>query len=238
MSARALLISSFLILILISTVVNAQSVRFNDDSDWWSILREDNGFEVKPKPTALDDLSFQIAGVSLGEKQFQQLASKFGKTTEIERGDAATGRNQVCYQSAKDGKTIHLIFEFGEVEEIFYLFAGGEEWKGSDLCAKSKLVSPSLSTASGLRLGLTKSQVEAILGPPDFVSGERIVYFREVKKKTTAIEFEQMRKDYPRVLSDQEAHAKFDFFDVDMYVVAKFVNAKLNYLAVSRTETD
>ena len=238
MPARTLLVRSLLILTLIATVANGQPTRIEDDSDWWSIQREDNGPEVEPKHKSISALNFQIAGVSLGEKQFEQAVAKLGKTEEIERGDASTGRHQVCYQSAKDGEKLHLIFEFGEVEETFYLFADGKDWEGSDRCARSKLVTASLRTASGLRLGLTRSQVETILGPPDFVSGERIVYSREVRRKTTPREFEQMRKDYPRVLRDEEAHAQFDFFDVGMYIEAKFVNSKLNYLAVSREETD
>jgi len=238
MSPRSLIATLLFVLTLPFAVANAQSTRLEDDSDWWSILRKDDSREVKPKKELLSDSNFQIAGVSLSERQFQRLAAKLGKATEVERGDAAIGRHQICYESAKDGEKIHLIFEFGEVEETFYLFSGGEEWKGSELCARSRLVTANLDTPSGLRLGLTKAQVEAILGAPDFMAGERMVYFREVRKKTTPKEFEQMRKDYPRVLSDKEAHEWFDFFDVDMYIVTTFKNSKLNYLAVSRSETD
>jgi hypothetical protein len=47
-----------------------------------------------------------------------------------------------------------------------------------------------------------------------------------------------MRKDYPRRLDDKEAHEMFDFYDVGIYIEARFLNSKLTYLAVSRTETD
>lgn len=235
MSSRLALASLFLILPLITAAANAQ--RIDDNSDWWSLLKEDNGPEIKPKHEALN-ANFGIAGVSLGEKQFEQLSARLGKAAEVERGDASTGRHQVCYQSMASTENVHLVFEFGEVEENFYLFADGQKWTGSDLCAKSKSISAQLMTGSGLRLGLSRSTVIAVLGPPDFASGDRVVYSREVKRKTTQKEFEQMRKDYPQRLSDEEAHREFDYFDVGMYIEARFVKDKLNYLAVSRTETD
>jgi len=70
MPARTLLVRSLLILTLIATVANGQPTRIEDDSDWWSIQREDNGPEVEPKHKSISALNFQIAGVSLGEKQF------------------------------------------------------------------------------------------------------------------------------------------------------------------------
>jgi hypothetical protein len=36
----------------------------------------------------------------------------------------------------------------------------------------------------------------------------------------------------------KEAHEMFDFYDVRISIEARFVNSKLTYLAVSRTETE
>ena len=129
---------------------------------------------------------------------------------------------------------LHLIFEFGEVEGIFYLFEGGKDWKGSEACAKSRLVTKNLSTRSGLRLGLGRSEVEGILGSPDAVGGESLFYEREIRRRTTQKEFDQLRKDYPSKLTDQQAHEQFDLIDEGSEIEIHFENSKVVYFAVSR----
>ncbi len=228
---------SFVIpIFLTSLLLNAQTVRIKDNSDWWSLLNEK--FDVPQLKVGNQDIktdNFQIAGITL-DTQFNQIVAKLGKAVEVERGDASTGRHQLCYTSADSPGKMHLVFEFGEVESIFYLFSGGADWKGSGLCAKTKQVSMSSRTASGLRLGLTETQVVAILGKPDMAEPNRLLYSREIEHKTTPEEFQHLRKDYPESLTDQEAHEKFDSYDVQIYIEARFSHSKLSYLAVSNTE--
>jgi hypothetical protein len=137
--------------------------------------------------------------------------------------------------SAGGRQEIYLIFEFGEVESTFYLFTDGPDWNGSDRCVSSPTISASLSTAAGLRLGMPRSQLEAILGKPDAVLDGRLVYSRELNERTTPKEFEKLRKEYPQQLSDKAAHEKFDVQTVEIYIEARFANSKLAYLAVSTT---
>ncbi len=219
--------------------LRGQTPRLEDKSDWWSLLNEDSSVPTMKKPPNkdLDSANFQILGVVLGN-QFDQIAANLGRARSVQRGNASTGRQQICYVSADAQETIHLIFELGEVELAFYLFAGGADWNGSNLCRTSQKVSTTIATKAGLKLGLTRPQIEAILGEPDFASDDRLVYYREVERKTTPKEFARMRKNYSQPLSDQEAHAKFDSYTVGMYIEARLTNAQLNYLAVSRTETD
>jgi len=217
-------------------LVSGQTISVRDRSDWWSILNE--GFQT-PQATGqkgtIDEANFQISGVTLGSGQFEKASLRLDKAKVVRRGDGSSGREQVCYVPP-DGKTkVHLIFEFGEVESAFYLFSGGPYWKGSGFCRKSSQLSTDLKAASGLRLGLSRSQLEAILGKPDVVVGNRLVYSREVNKKTSAEEFEQLRNEYPEKLSNEVAHKKFDFQSVVIYIEARFSGSKLTYLAVSRT---
>jgi len=46
-----------------------------------------------------------------------------------------------------------------------------------------------------------------------------------------------MRKEYPESLSDKAAHEKFDSYTEEYYIEIRLVDSRLNYLAVSRTET-
>lgn len=218
---------------------DAQGIRLKDNSDWWSLIREDpHAPEIKPGNAPVDEKNFEILGIPLGENQFQLAVTKLGKATQVDRGDASTGRHQICYVSAKNPHKVYLILEFGEVEEVFYLFANGTAWAGEDLCTKSELVSDKVATSSGLRLGLTRSQLEAILGPPDYADVSRVFYSRQIRRKTSTAEFERMRKEYPERLTNKKAHEMFDYFDASYYVEAHFQNSKLNYLAVSRADTN
>jgi hypothetical protein len=209
-----------------------------DSSDWWSLIRReevpDELVQIKEGNKKIDDANFEIAGVALGDNQFKELAKKFGKADEITRGDAASGRHQVCYESLEGSPTVRLIFEFGEVEANFYLLEGGKSWSDSKACLKSKSITKNLKTRSGLRLGLNRSKVEAILGPPDAVRDDRIYYSRITRRRTTKKEFEEMRKYDPKKLSDQEAHSQFDFIEDYSFIEIHFENSRLVYLAVSR----
>jgi hypothetical protein len=213
--------------------VHACAQRLEDSSDWWSISREDPRTpNVKPSHHELQSSNFSLAGVTLGHGGFEAIKARLGRAPEIERGDASTGRDQVCYASAANS-AVRVVFEFGEDESIFYIFAGGAPWTGSKYCVPSKRVSDRLSTASGIRLGLTRSEVEAILGPPDTTTSDEFVYSREFNKKSTPTEFETFRKDYPQRLSDEEAHREFDFYPVEQYILVRFKDSKLIYLSVS-----
>jgi hypothetical protein len=221
--------------ILISTNLNAQTFRLEDNSDWWSINREqDTGLPVKPLQKHFDTRNFKIFGLSLDTLDFDAVAAKFGKASVVERGDAATGRSQICYSSNEGSEQIHLVFEFGEGQSsTLYLFRRGADWNGSNHCVNSSDVTARLSTDTGLKLGLSRIRVEAILGKPDSVKGDRIAYWREFNRKTTKEEFERFRREYPETLSDQSAHEQFDQVPVTMQIEAKFKNLHLDYLVVS-----
>lgn len=234
MTIKSVVVCSVLISIL-PLACQAQGFHTDDQSDWWSLLNEYFSWpEIKPKNIGLDDSNFQIAGIRLSETQFDQAAAKLGKAQQVQRGDASSGRQQVCYQSETSLKKTYLIFEFGETEETFYLFTGGPRWENNYLCVKSKLVTADLGSASGLKLGIGRTELQTILGPPDAVSGDQAIYHRQFKQKTTAQEFERMRKEYPSEMNDAEAHKHFDFFSVSEDIVARFTNGRLSYLAVSK----
>ena len=109
-----------------------------DNSDWWSTSRSsDSGEDIKTQERELASPNFRVLGVTLGETMFSRAATKLGKATTVERGDASTGRRQVCYSSAGPQEKVHLIFEQGEVGYTFYLFAGGPAWEGADRDRKS-----------------------------------------------------------------------------------------------------
>src|SRR6267154_2910383 len=178
----------------------------SDNSDWWSYTRrpeaEDEGVSQKREPSASN---FHILGFNLSDETFGKATAKLGKATVVERGDASTGRSQICYTSPGKQLKTYLIFEKGEVNDAFYLFNIGPDWKGSELCTESNLVTTTLSTGSGLRLGQTTAQVRAILGKPSVITGRKVIYSFGVEKKTSAPDFENLKQRNPQ-LSQEELH--------------------------------
>src|SRR5712671_1756745 len=142
--------------ISICTNLDAQTFRLEDNSDWWSINREQySGLPVKPRRKQFDTRNFKILGLSLDTLNFDTVAAKLGRASVVERGDAATGRSQICYASTEASEQIHLVFEFSEGQiSTLYLFRGGADWNGSNRCVKSSNATARLSTDAGLRLGL------------------------------------------------------------------------------------
>jgi len=211
----------------------AHSIRLDDNSDWWSWIKQDLLPEgVKSQGREPADTNFQIAGLTL-DSDFEQIASRFGQASVVGRGDAATGRHQVCYVSYSGN--VHLIFEFGEVDSVIYLFEGGPNWNGSELCAVSRFVTVEMATTSGLRLGMSAKQLKVILGEPNVATPGKVIYYFEFKKKTSPQGLAQLRKDNPN-MSDEEFSKNFEWLDVTAYMEARLVRGRLNYLAISRSE--
>jgi hypothetical protein len=208
----------------------------SDNSDWWSYTRRPEADdEAISQKRELPASNFQILGFKLNDETFGKATAKLGKATVVERGDASTGRSQICYASPGRQSKTYLIFEKGEVNDAFYLLNVGPDWKGSELCTESNLVTANLSTASGLHLGQTSAQVRAILGKPSVVADDKIIYSLGVEKKTSAADFENLKQRNPQ-LSQGELHRDYESYTLGVYIETRFLSGKLVYLAISKTE--
>jgi hypothetical protein len=238
----ALLIPALLLLVNLATAAQTASLT-SDNSDWWSTVVKYDHLNLSASKTNTQNRmpassNFEIAGVVAGINQIQKLAAEIGKANLVRRGDGAYSRSQVCYSSTDNSHEVHLIFEeSGEGDSYsFYLFEGGPHWNGSDLCMVSPRVSLGLQTGSGLHLGQTISQVRSILGRPSTDLRDKLVYVYEVKRRTKTSDLEKMRRADPK-LSDKDLHESFDFTYFIAYIEARFVDSKLSYLAVTKSET-
>lgn len=227
----------FLLLLAVASAQNGPPGYTSDNSDWWSFIGRPESDEAIPeKHREPSSANFKILGLSLSDEDIlKAAAAKLGKASVVQRGDASTGRSQACYASIEEQGRIHLIFEEGEVNEVLYLFEDGPDWKGSDLCFKSSLITKRLSVASGLRLGLTPAEVKTILGKPSVATSNRLIYNFGVQKKTSAADLEKVKQAYPR-LSEEELQRNYGFYSLSAYIEARFTSGKLSYLAVSRLE--
>ena len=79
-------------------------------------------------------------------------------------------------------------------------------------------------------------EVKTILGDPSIATPDGLVYPFTYRKKTSAETLAELRKDYPD-MSDDEFGKNFEYADDEAHVEARFASGKLNYLAISKSET-
>ncbi|HUJ30492.1 MAG TPA: hypothetical protein VLY23_04385 [Candidatus Acidoferrum sp.] len=204
-----------------------------DNSDWWSILNEDHGWpKIDPVAKKVTAANLEILGIRLDglddDVQFGSVTARLGKATVVERGDASTGRTQICYASPRDSGKVFLIFERGETDFSFYLFTSGPVWNGVSACETSSIVSLGLQTGSRLRLGETRAQVEAILGKPTTVYKNRLIFWDRFPEKA--------RAQSPGLAG--KSMASFNVYERSVFIEARFADSKLVYLAVSKNDVD
>lgn len=111
-----------------------------------------------------------LLGLRLEKDTIQDVESRIGKTQRIEfhgdHGDAVV----LCYISARaeDTTTVEFVSDFLNSYKKLNVFRITSEPRNevAGQCRKSAQVSKEIATPSGLRLGLTQSELIAILGPP------------------------------------------------------------------------
>jgi hypothetical protein len=210
-----------------------------DNSDWWSLNNSRSGGKIwKDLQRDPGDSHFQIAGVNLTDDTFQDAARLFGPTQIVERDNSSSyRRKQACYVSQKGTTKVYVIFEdahdnFGT---RFYLFFGGPDWNGINLCAPSDRVSSSLSTPSGLHLGQSYSDVLAILGKPSVQENDKLTYSFHSVRKTSPEDFARWLKANP-LLNEEELHKTYGSYDFEPRIEARFLDSRLIYLAVLKAK--
>ena len=198
------LFSIFSILAVGLNFFGPQRKELPDDSDWWSLVRPRGQLLATARGEEPPIASFTIAGIDLGPGSFGDVIPKLGDATVVMRGEQAQSREQLCYRSSDD-KT-RLIFEKSEEAEAFYLVGPGPDWYGSAFCEKSPIVTSTIATASGLRLGLTMPEVEQIMGAPSGNVPNRSEWLWNGQFHITVDQLKRIRQRQPYLeLKDSEA---------------------------------
>ncbi|MDE3169079.1 MAG: hypothetical protein KGL75_02970, partial [Acidobacteriota bacterium] len=199
-------------------------------SDWWSFLNENFRSPVRsPQRRSFATSNLVIGSLSFGEEDLFELSGDplhgievaLGKAPVTERGDPSTSRSQICYTSAEHPGAMYLVFETGGSELNFYLFADGAPWTARIRCAPSALVSRSLATGSGLHLGMSSSEVEAVLGKPTAYSHDKLIYWGTTVRKTPVDVLNKLRQQHPK-MSSSDFQNDFSRYDLTIYIEARF----------------
>ncbi|MGD0095023.1 MAG: hypothetical protein ABSB60_00915 [Terracidiphilus sp.] len=229
-----------------SVRLNAQKpseVQLDDDSDWWSITRSGDagpGGKLQAKAENIQDReippgNFTIVGIDIRNGALAEGQRELGDATVIDRATSGAARGQRCYVS-ESGEKVYLIVEEGEFNSAFYLFSETPPWKGKEYCARSNKISKNLATDSGLRLGQSVEEVTTILGAPSENRGTELMYLLKVNRPTPPAELFKLRTQ-TAALSDQEFQDKFGLTATTAVIRAKFSHSKLDYLAISVSQT-
>jgi len=239
---RTLVLAALLIapvIILGQDRAESKGVYLTDDSDWWSILNpQHKNPSRKPSSQVVAATNLRILGLSpLGHDHVNWLEEKLGKANMVIRGDAGTARTQYCYVSTGPEK-LYLISEMGEVDLGFYLFSDGKDWNGSQNCIPSTFVNKRLVTESGLKLGLTRSQVIRILGAPSSETADTFVYRFEIEVPTQHEELQKFLAENPSYQPENIAKNFPERYGLSVEITARFTKGLLTYLAVDKSEVD
>ena len=110
----------------------------------------------------------------------------------------------------------------------------GPDWKGSDLCFKSSLITKRLSVASGLRLGLTPAEVQKQYWVnrawPQATGSSTTLAFR---RKSSAADLEKVKQAYPRLSEEETSEELWVLLAERLYRGEIHERQSLTYLAVS-----
>ncbi len=87
----------------------------------------------------------------------------FGPSPLHEQGNASTSLAWRCWE-ALDGDGTVLLLGRGEVHEELRIFGAEMAFSERGTCPRSRLVNRELTTANGLRLGLSRAEIERQLG--------------------------------------------------------------------------
>lgn len=173
-------------------------------------------------------LGFAIGHASLVDVQAKLGSAKIERVSREEESDTA-----ICYRSPADGTV--LVFYSGAMggwKDItwFAIWSREAAFPHASQCASSTLVSQSVSTDSGLRLGLTKNEVAEIAGRPTKVGPTSSKYEYLCLQKMTEEQIKGFKANNWDVTKDP-------YLDRMSWIDVRYVNSAAARLEIGRIES-
>jgi len=173
------------------------------------------------------------AALTVDESVHQDVTEVLGKARRLNVG-GYEGR-MLCYASARPGDDTVALFtlyhcpdDCKRVMEI-QVRAQKRDVRVLDKCSATPGVHAGIATQSGLALGLTRAQVQAILGPPQAQQGDKWLYAASVSVKFSEEEFARRGLPRPTVVTLDYPFAR----DFDKYIVIWFKGDRVNAFRVN-----
>lgn len=140
----------------------------------------------------------EILGFKLGENTLWEVQDKLGPVAMFKFKSYAPQR--ICYRSSRD--TSAVVFEAGpsgdwEVVTGFIVVADVATLPYANSCAKADSIDAKLKTPGGLMLGLTKAEIEKLLGPPVVGKDGKPGYKFSAQKKVSEKAIQEASAELP-----------------------------------------
>jgi hypothetical protein len=162
-----------------------------------------------------------ILGLTIGSASLKDVKAKLGETDSLPTHGSASASNTICYVSPTDGTVLTFgasgMGGFTDVTE-FALWSREAKFPSVSACRPQKLVSRSLSTASGIRLGLTAKRLSAIVSVLPKSRNAVVKYELSCRRKMTADEIAGFKTANNWDVKENP------FIDVSSFVEAHFTN--------------
>lgn len=139
-------------------------------------------------PTAVGPLPVPGGFMEAETTRFERIPQIMGPGRESSPAwPLAEGFPGRCYVSSRkgDGTTLLLVWGTNGMAQCIAVFRSRDQLAPSVDCAPSDAVQAGLHTPEGLRLGMTRTEVEALLGPPNGHDAGRLGYARVSRLQAT-----------------------------------------------------
>ncbi|MBZ5695184.1 MAG: hypothetical protein LAN36_07470 [Acidobacteriia bacterium] len=175
-----------------------------------------------------------ILGLTIGTASLKDVEARLGPTNILPRHGSASAPNTICYVSPADGTVLTFgasgMGGFVDVTE-FAIWSREAKFPSVSACSPSKLVSRSLSTPSGIRLGLAVKQLSTIVGTHPTTKHAVVHYELTCRQKMTADEIKGFKTANNWDVSENQ------YFDVSSFVDARFSSSGASRIDIAKIES-
>jgi len=175
-----------------------------------------------------------ILGLGIGLSSLEDVQAVLGKSESVRVSKEEESDIALCYVLPADGTL--LIFYSGSMggwKDVtsFSLWSQGTTPPGSQECVRSAKVSRSLSTKSGLKLGLTEQEVREIAGEPTSRDRSSVKYDYMCRRKMTDEEINGFKTANNWDVKDDP------YFDKTSWIEVRFNAGTASHIEVGRIES-
>jgi len=182
------------------------------------------------------DLTPQMSlmGFSLERSTLTDVQGKLGATTPGSCSAEEEASKVICYVSSGPDKT-RVVFESGfsggwSVLDGFRVVSGSLTPNCRLQCLRTSAFDNGIKTSGGLRLGLTRQQSVALLGPPKKETRNRLTFERQWKRPMTKAEIDKETQTFKTLVTEP-------YFDVLDNIEVTFTGATVSEFEIRRTTT-
>lgn len=183
--------------------------------------------QSRPAPRVAGHL--KILGFTLGKSTLADVQAKLGKSSARRCSPKEEASKELCYQ-VDNGQTT-LVFEAGfsggwKVLDGYKVIAGSSRLSCYRQCPKASQVTNDVETEGGLKLGLTREELLALIGHPEEIRGNKLTFEWQSRQAMTNDQKEAASKTFDSSITDP-------YFDVQDTIEVTLMDSKVIEFAVN-----